>query len=127
MATLTIRNLPDEVRDRIRREAAEHGRSMEEEARTVLSQRYAPKVPMEEILKRLDELNAKAPPLPKDAKMDVTDSFLADKRITLLFEEGIISLEEKRAWDDRIDRFAVSLPEVQAFFEERWPWSPKKS
>ena len=90
---------------------------------------YNPLAPerIHEILKRLDELNAKAPPLPKDAKMDVTDSFLADKRITLLFEEGIISLEEKRAWDDRIDRFAVSLPEVQAFFEERWPWSPKKS
>jgi plasmid stability protein len=125
MATLTIRNLPDEVRDRIRREAAEHGRSMEEEARTFLAQRYAPKVPMAEILKMLDELNAKVPPLPADAKMDRTDSFLASKRIDALFEEGIISLAEKQAWEDRIDRFAVSLPEVQAFFEEKWPWTPK--
>ncbi len=44
MATLTIRNLPDEVRDRIRREAAERGHSMEEEARQALAVRYRPKL-----------------------------------------------------------------------------------
>jgi plasmid stability protein len=38
MATLTIRNLPDKVRDRLRIAAAEHGRSMEAEARAVLSE-----------------------------------------------------------------------------------------
>jgi len=36
MATLTIRNLPDEVRDRLRVRAAENGRSMEAEARDVI-------------------------------------------------------------------------------------------
>jgi plasmid stability protein len=36
MATLTIRNLPDAVRDRLRIRAAQNGRSMEAEARDVL-------------------------------------------------------------------------------------------
>ena len=37
MATLTIRNLPDDVRDRLRVRAAQNGRSMEAEARLVLA------------------------------------------------------------------------------------------
>lgn len=37
MATLTIRDLPDEVRDKLRIRAAEHGRSMEAEVREVLA------------------------------------------------------------------------------------------
>lgn len=36
MATLTIRNLPDEVRDRLRVRAAQKGRSMEAEARELI-------------------------------------------------------------------------------------------
>jgi plasmid stability protein len=36
VATLTIRNLPDDVRDRLRVFAAENGRSMEAEARLAL-------------------------------------------------------------------------------------------
>ena len=38
MATLTVRNLPDEVRDGLRVRAARNGRSMEAEARAVLSE-----------------------------------------------------------------------------------------
>lgn len=36
MATLTIRNLPDRVRDKLRLRAAGNGRSMEAEARALL-------------------------------------------------------------------------------------------
>ncbi|HEX6143570.1 MAG TPA: Arc family DNA-binding protein [Geminicoccaceae bacterium] len=36
MATLSIRKLPDEVHRRLRMRAAEHGRSMEAEARAIL-------------------------------------------------------------------------------------------
>jgi len=36
MATLTIRNIDDEVREQIRLQAAEHGRSMEAELRAIL-------------------------------------------------------------------------------------------
>ena len=37
MAVLTIRNLPDEVRDRLRLRAAKAGRSMEAEVRAILT------------------------------------------------------------------------------------------
>ena len=37
MATLNIRDLPDEVHRRLRMRAAEHGRSMEAEARAILT------------------------------------------------------------------------------------------
>lgn len=36
MATLTIRNLDDALRDRLRVRAAQHGRSMEAEVRAIL-------------------------------------------------------------------------------------------
>ena len=36
MASITIRNLDDDVKRRLRIRAAEHGRSMEEEAREIL-------------------------------------------------------------------------------------------
>ena len=36
MASLTIRNLDDPIKARLRIQAAVHGRSMEEEARTIL-------------------------------------------------------------------------------------------
>jgi len=37
MATLTVRNLPDEVRERLRQRAARAGHSMEAEARAILT------------------------------------------------------------------------------------------
>ena len=37
MATMTIRNLDDNVKARLRVRAAQHGHSMEEEARSILS------------------------------------------------------------------------------------------
>ena len=36
MASITIRNLDDDIKQRLRVQAAEHDRSMEEEARTIL-------------------------------------------------------------------------------------------
>ncbi len=41
MATLTIRNLDDEVREKLRIRAAQHGRSMEAEVRAVLTDAVA--------------------------------------------------------------------------------------
>jgi prevent-host-death family protein len=43
MATLLIRNLDGAVRDRLRVRAAQHGRSMEAEARAILAAEVAPK------------------------------------------------------------------------------------
>ena len=36
MASITIRNIEDELKERLRIRAAQHGHSMEEEARTIL-------------------------------------------------------------------------------------------
>ncbi len=38
MASISIRGLDDEVRERLRARAAEHGRSMEAEARAILTE-----------------------------------------------------------------------------------------
>ena len=38
VASITIRNLEDDVKTRLRRRAAGHGRSMEEEARRILAE-----------------------------------------------------------------------------------------
>ena len=38
MATITIRGLDDDIRDRLRLRAATHGRSMEAEARSILAE-----------------------------------------------------------------------------------------
>ena len=43
MASITIRNLDDDVKTRLRVRAAEHHRSMEEEARLILGQAVTPK------------------------------------------------------------------------------------
>ena len=124
MQTLTIRNLPDEVHDALRREAAQHRRSMEEEGRRALAERYTSKMSPEELKAAITKLKTQFPPLPASAKMDTTDAFIAARRIDLLHEEGLIPITEKLSWDERIDRFEVSLPEVQAFFEKMWPWTP---
>jgi plasmid stability protein len=42
MASVLIRNIDDDLKSRLRVRAAEHGRSMEEEARAILSQALAP-------------------------------------------------------------------------------------
>ncbi len=41
MASITIRNLDEQVKTRLRVRAAEHGRSMEEEAREILTSTMA--------------------------------------------------------------------------------------
>lgn len=52
MATLTIRNLPDDLVDRLKDTAARHGRSMEQEVRLLLEIRYAKRP---ELLDRIRE------------------------------------------------------------------------
>jgi len=52
MGAITIRNLPDELVDRLKEVAQAHNRSMEQEVRELLEQRYAPKG---EVLGRMRE------------------------------------------------------------------------
>jgi plasmid stability protein len=78
MATLTIRNLPDEVYDRLRTRAAENKRSMEAEARELMATALPPKVPIEETLRRMREMIQRLPPEAQE-QLSV-DSFLAERR-----------------------------------------------
>ena len=78
MATLTIRNLPQEVYDRLRIRAAENRRSMEAEAREVLAKALPPKLSLEEALRKVDEMVARMPP-EAQKKLSV-DSFLTERR-----------------------------------------------
>lgn len=45
MASITIRNLDDSLKHRLRVQAAEHGRSMEEEAREILRRAVGKSLP----------------------------------------------------------------------------------
>jgi len=47
MASITVRNLDDDVKKRLRRQAAEHGRSLEAEIRDILSKTAASAQPRE--------------------------------------------------------------------------------
>jgi plasmid stability protein len=52
MATLTIRNLPDDLVERLKEAASRRGHSMEQEVRELLQQRYAAR---QEVLARVEE------------------------------------------------------------------------
>lgn len=82
MATLTIRNLPDEVRDKLRVRAAQNGRSMEAEARDVLANSLeeqkasTTKADIAGRIRRAQELVG--PYLPKEGS--IVDEFLKERR-----------------------------------------------
>ncbi len=61
MASITIRNLDEQVKTRLRVRAAEHGRSMEEEAREILTSTMAATGPKEGNL--FDAIRARIAPL----------------------------------------------------------------
>lgn len=53
MATLTIRNLDPTLKERLRVRAAEHGHSMEAEARRILQSTLGPERPMQNLYDRI--------------------------------------------------------------------------
>lgn len=83
MATLTIRNLPQEVYDRLRSRAAENRRSMEAEARAVLAdgvtaaQARRNTLTPEDALRNLEEMMKHVKPKHGDS---LVDEFLAERR-----------------------------------------------
>ena len=85
MATLNIRNVPDEVHRRLRMRAAEHGRSMEAEARSILAEACAPatkaRVTPEEALAKARRLQAFVDKLYGGRKPHgVVDELIAERR-----------------------------------------------
>ena len=83
MATLNIRNLPDPVHARLRLRAARAGRSMEAEARTILSDSCRPPASDDELFALQDLVDD----LYGDTKpTQVVDDLIADRRRAALKE-----------------------------------------
>jgi plasmid stability protein len=76
MAALTIRNLPDEVRDELRVRAAKNGRSMEAEVRAILEAACTQpaKVSLAEVQKWVDQLYGDKKP------KHVVEDLIAERR-----------------------------------------------
>jgi plasmid stability protein len=77
MASITIRKLDDRVKEALRVRAARNGRSMEEEARTLIETALAPPALSPERLKALEDKLAelRAPGAPS-----MVDELLAERR-----------------------------------------------
>ena len=82
MATLTIRNLPDEIRDRLRVRAAENGRSMEAEARDMLQRELTSRPPMGEAerRRRLKAVQQAMEPF-KSSQVLASEELIAERRL----------------------------------------------
>ncbi|MDQ4135695.1 MAG: Arc family DNA-binding protein [Pseudomonadota bacterium] len=82
MATLTIRNLPDHVREKLRIRAAQKGRSTEAEVRAVLSEAVAEQEPPSRpsVRERVERLQAAFAPY-RAVGGSVVDELIAERRI----------------------------------------------
>lgn len=73
MAAITIRNIDDEVKNRLRLQAAQHGCSMEQEVRDILLRAVLPKRNQpafaQRIQKHFASLELDALPIPKRQKV----------------------------------------------------------
>jgi plasmid stability protein len=123
MATLTIRNLPDEVHDALRRQAAEHRRSMEAEAREVLQAGVARKPVEAERKQAIAQLQAMAAEARakrgEPEGWSGVDEFLAEKHLEGAWENGRVTNEERQMWLARLERFEIWPSELEAFVAER--------
>ncbi len=71
MATVTVRNLPDEVADALRRLAAKNGRSMEEQIRRLLAEQVVDRLSaLEQIDAAVSQQSRPTSPAEIDAAID---------------------------------------------------------
>lgn len=121
MATLTIRNLPDVVHDALRRQAAEHRRSMEAEARELLQAAVVRKPSQAERAAALMRLQTLEPATKRNLPegWSQLEEDLADGHLEGAWENGLVSDDERRAWADRLERFEVWPADVEAFVRDR--------
>ena len=82
MATMTIHDLPDDVREGLRLRAARSGRSTEAEVRSVLAEAVAEQraTPRPTIAERVERLQAAFAPY-RSASGSVVDELIAERRI----------------------------------------------
>lgn len=90
MATLTIRNLPDDVRDRLRMRAVQNGRSMEAEARALLKL-------------NLDERPALTDAERKRRVRAVQKALQPYRRVGVLASEELIAERRLEAWTETVE------------------------
>jgi plasmid stability protein len=107
MATLTIRNLPEDVHAKLRVRAAQHGRSTEAEVRAVLAEVVGegPK-PQPTVRERVARLQAAFAPF-RSANGSVVDELIAERRIEAWKEnlESIQHINSGIDWASRIRGF----------------------
>ena len=91
MATLTVRNLPDEVRDKLRLRAARSGRSTEAEVRSLLIEavREKPKVSPEEYRARIARIQAEMRQFVRPGR-SLVDEVIAERRWEAACEDADI-------------------------------------
>ena len=118
---MTIRNLPTEVHDALRRRAADNRRSMEAEAREVLAASVDRRPTPEESRRVLEAFWAMSPPKrPGEPEgWSGVDEFLAEKHLEAAWENGAVTSEERNAWLDRLERFEIQPDELEAFVASR--------
>ena len=117
MATLTIRDVPDKQRDRLRKQAAANGRSMEAEARRLLLEGIVrSKQPVVRTVAALHAIPAKASA--KGRKRKVVRDLLTAKERSALKPDAQAALQRLREmFADRKGEERGSL--VQNFLAER--------
>jgi antitoxin FitA len=123
MATLTIRDFPEELRDKLRVQAAQGGRSMEAEARRLLAEGLArgPSSIVPSSAARDVQEWVKARLRPRAKPKNAVDEFIRDKRRELILEvvnDGLDPVVYFGAELDRICREADwSLDQVRSLAE----------
>lgn len=97
MATLTIRSLPDEVREKLRLRAARKGRSTEAEVRSLLTEAVAEEgaAPRPTVRERVERLQAAFAPY-RSAEGSVVDELIAERRIEG-WKENLEALQDMNA------------------------------
>lgn len=120
MATLTIRNLPPEVHDGLRRRAAENKRSVEAEVREMLRQGVVggDEMDRERALDELEAMGAAARRAAPDG-WSFTDQYLAERRLEAAADDGRVSVGERLDWEDRLARYVSTPAELERFIQER--------
>ena len=111
MATITIRNLPDPVRDRLRLRAAKRGRSMEAEAREVLAEVTADAADQdtyEDFVARVRQVQAAIAPF-RDPHYLASDELIAERRAEA-WNETVEAQEE--ANERRLAKRAAEKPRL---------------
>ncbi|MBL8556642.1 MAG: hypothetical protein JNL41_20380 [Phenylobacterium sp.] len=124
MGTLTVRDLPEDVHDALRRRAAEHRRSVEAEVRDLLARAVDRPTDEQrrEAIARLQRMSAAAGA--QSGAPDgwsSTDAFVAERRLEAAWEDGRVTDAERLDWMERLGRFEAAPEALEAFVLSRTP------